>query len=208
MPSDELPGESLGATPYLLEVESLDLGAEVRAVGLDLTEVDENREPARGPDAARVWSRILPAVAGNKPWTLDFYSHLDRVRDYCTAHHVSFRDATGRSLVIPAPVGAPVAPGLPGADELEALLDRFQKETFGARAGGVLPEPDPALEGELARRGVDAYHTRYQNYFFCAVCAFEDGSLVLLSEKIGAGEVIRRVRPALSGLNVELRLPA
>jgi len=201
-------------TPLLLEIAPLNLGADVRAVGLDLTEVDENREPARGPDAARVWSRILPAVAGDKPWAFDFFSHLDRVRDYCTAHNLAFRDATERSLVIPAPVGAPVGAGapvgtdVPGAIELELLLGRFQKETFGARAGGVLPAADPALDGDLARRGVDAYHSRYPDYFFCGVCAFEDGSLVLLSEKIGAGEVIRRVRPAIQGLGVELRLDA
>jgi len=182
----------------LLEVTPLDLGADVRAVGLDLTEADENREPLRGPDAARIWSRILPAVAGDKPWAFDFFSHLDRVRDYCTAHGVAFRDATERSLVIPAP----------NAVELEALLERFEKETFGVRAGGVLPEADSTLEGELARRGVDAYHARYANYFFCAVCAFEDGSLVVLSEKIGGGEVIRRVRPVLEGLDVELLLPS
>ena len=54
---------------------------------------------------------------------------------------------------------------------------------------------------------MDAYHTAYPNYFFCAVCAFEDGSLVLLSEKLWASEVIRRVRPALKGLDVEVRLP-
>ena len=68
---------------YLLDVEPLDLGEDVRAVGLELTEADENREPARGPDAARVWSRVLPATAGNETWALDFFSRLDRVRDYC-----------------------------------------------------------------------------------------------------------------------------
>jgi hypothetical protein len=66
---------------------------------------------------------------------------------------------------------------------------------------------DSVLEGELARRGVDAYRAAYANYFFCAVCAFEDGSLVLLSEKLWASEVIRRVRPAIKGLEVEVRLP-
>jgi hypothetical protein len=183
---------------YLLEVEPLDLGADVRAVGLDLTEADENREPARGSEAARVWSRILPVAAGSEPWALDFFSHLDRVRDYCELHAIPFRDASERAVVVPAP----------DAEDLEALLDRFQKETFGARAGGVLPEADPALESELARRGVDAYHTRFANYSFCAVCAFEDGSLVLLSQKLGAGEMIRRVRPVLQGLDVELKLDA
>jgi hypothetical protein len=67
---------------------------------------------------------------------------------------------------------------------------------------------DPALEGELARRGVDAYHQAFRNYYFCAVCNFEDGSLVLLSQKLWASEVIRRVRPVLEGLEVEARLPS
>jgi len=183
-------------TTYLLEVEPLDLGADVRAVGLDLTEADENREPARGPEAARVWSRILPVAAGPEPWAFDFFSHLDRVRDYCERHDIPFRDASQRSMVVPAP----------GGEALEALLGRFQKETFGVRAGGVLPEPDPVLETELARRGVDAYHTSFPSYLFCAVCAFEDGSLVLLSEKLESSEVIRRVRPVIQGLDVELRL--
>lgn len=183
---------------YLLDVEPLDLGPEVRAVGLELVEADENREPARGPDAARIWSRVLRAVPAGEPWALDFFSHLDRIRDFCKRHQIPYRDATHRSLVVPAPE-------LPA---LESLLDRFQGETFGARAGGPLTTGDPTLEGELARHGVDAYHKAYPNYYFCAVCGFEDGSLVLLSEKLWAGEVIRRVRPALEGLDVEARLPA
>lgn len=183
---------------YLLDVEPLDLGADVRAVGLDLVEADENREPVRGSDAARIWSRVLRATAGQEPWALDFFSHLDRVRDFCRRHGIAFREASQRSIVIPAP--EPTA--------LESLLERFQGETFGARAGGVLPAADSALEGELARRGVDAYHTAFPKYFFCAVCGFEDGSLVLLSEKLWASEVIRRVRPVLQGLDVEVRLPS
>jgi hypothetical protein len=182
---------------YLLEIEPLDLGADVRAVGLDLTEADENREPVRGPAAARIWSRVLPAVAGAEPWALDFFSHLDRLRDFCDRHGIAYRVASHRSIVIPAPEPA----------ALESLLERFQGETFGARAGGLLEAGDPALEGELARRGADAYHTAFPKYYFCAVCGFEDGSLVLLSEKLWASEVIRRVRPVLAGLDVEIRLP-
>ena len=183
---------------YLLDVEPLDLGVDVRAVGLELVEDDENREPLRGHDAAKVWSRVLPAVAAKEPWALDFFSHLDRLRDYCQLRHITYREATQRSLVIPAPEPA----------VLESLLDRFQAETFGARAGALVTSGDPALEGELASRGVDAYHKAFPNYFFCAVCAFEDGSLVLLSEKLWASEVIRRVRPALEGLDVDFRLPS
>ena len=183
---------------YLLDVEPLDLGPDVRAVGLELVEADENREPARGREAARIWSRVLRAVPGAEPWALDFFSHLDRVHDFCKRHQIAYRDATQRSPVIPAPE--------PSA--LESLVDRFQSETFGGRAGALLNTGDPALEGELARHGVDAYHRAYPNYFFCAVCGFEDGSLVLLSQKLWAGEVIRRIRPALQGLEVEVRLPA
>jgi hypothetical protein len=183
---------------YLLEIEPLDLGEDVRAMGLELTEADENREPIRGADAARIWSRVLRAVAGDEAWSLDFFSHLDPIRDYCERHQIGFREATKRSIVIPGPEG----------EKLEPLIDRFQKETFGARAGGLVIPGDPELEGELARRGVDAYHTNFQNYFFCAVCAFDDGSLVLLSQKLWASEVIRRIRPALEGQDIEVRLAA
>jgi len=182
---------------YLLDVEPLDLGPDVRAVGLELVEADENREPVRGRDAARVWSRVLWATTGKEPWALDFFSHLDRVREYCQSHQIAYRDASQRSMVIPAPE----------VDRLESLFDRFQNETFGARAGGPLEAGDPALEGDLAQRGVDAYHKAFPNYFFCGVCGFEDGSLVLLSEKLWASEVIRRVRPVLQGIEVEVRLP-
>ena len=183
---------------YLLEVEPMDLGPDVRAVGLELVEDGENREPVRGIDAARIWSRVLWATAVKDPWVLDFFSHLDRLRDFCRNHQIAFREAAQRCVVIPAPE-------LP---QLETLVDRFQNETFGARAGELLATGDPALEGDLAKRGVDAYHKAYPNYFFCAVCGFEDGSLVLLSEKLWASEVIRRVRPVLEGFHVEVKLPA
>jgi hypothetical protein len=182
---------------YLLDIEPLDLGPDVRAIGMELVEADENREPVRGADAARIWSRVLWATTGKEPWALDFFSHLDRVRDYCDRHQVAYRVASQRSVVIQAPE----------VERLERLLDRFQNETFGARAGGPLESGDAALEGELARVGVDAYHKAFPNYFFCAVCGFEDGSLVVLSEKLWASEVIRRVRPVLQGLAVEVRLP-
>ena len=183
---------------YLLDVEPLDLGPDVRAVGLELVEADENREPVRGPDAAKIWSRVLTATAATTAWALDFFSHLDRVKDYCQRHEIVFREASHRSIVIPAPE----------LNVLEPLLDRFQNETFGARAGDLATTGDPEVEGDLARRGVDAYHTAFPKYFFCAVCNFEDGSLVLLSEKLWASEMIRRVRPILDGLKVEVRLPA
>lgn len=182
---------------FLLDVEPLDLGSDVRSVGVELVEADENREPARGTEAARIWSRILPVLAGEHPWALDFFGHLDRVRDFCQRHSIHYREAGPRSIVIAAPQPR----------ELELLAERFQGETFGLRAGGLLPEADPDLEGELSRRGLDAYHASFPRYFFCAVCDFEDGSLVILSERLSADEVIRRARPIVRELDVQLDLP-
>jgi hypothetical protein len=186
---------------YRLDIEALDLGEDVKAVGLELVEADENREPVRGTDAARIWARVLPATAGQEPWALDFFSHIDRVQDYCEAHSIDYREASPRSIVIPAPQKPEI---------LEALLERFQGETFGARAGAPLApgaDPDAALEGELARRGADGYHAAFTRYAFCGVCDFENGSLVVLSEKLWASEIIRRVRPVVKNIGVEVQLP-
>ena len=182
---------------FVLEVEPLDLGADVKAVGLELVEL-ETREPARGPDAARLWSAALTALAGNEPLVFDFFSHLDRVRDYCRRHDVAFLEkAVGHALVVPAPP----------TEALTGLFDRFAEETFGARAGALVTIGDPAVEGELAHRGVDAYHAAFRNYFFCAVCDFENGFLTLLTEKLWTSEILRRIRPATASLPVEVTRP-
>ncbi len=181
---------------HFLEVAPLDLGQDMRAVGLDLA--DSDAEPVRGAEAAAVWAPTLLAIAGDEAWALDFFSHLDRLRDYAKRHGIAFRQASARSIVIPAP--EPQA--------LEALLARFEAETFGVRAGGPLETGDAAVEGDLARRGVDAYHPVFGNYYFCAVCDFSCGSLVLFTKTLTSGEIARRVRGALRGLEVEVVLPA
>ena len=181
---------------YQLAVGLLDLGPDVSAVGLDLA--DAAAEPVRGADAAAIWARVLAAAAGEELWALDFFSHLDRLREYCAQHGVRYRAAGARSIVIPAPE----------AGELEALLLRFEGETFGARAGGPLEAGDTAVEGELARRGVDAYHPVFGDYYFCAVCDFTNGSLVLLTKTLTSGEIARRLRGALEKLEVEVVLPS
>jgi hypothetical protein len=182
---------------YILEVEPLDLGADVKAVGLDLMEI-ESREPARGADAAKLWAAALAALAGAEPWALDFFAHLDRVRHYCQLQNIAFEEkADGHALVIPALSG----------DMLVELLARFAGETFGARAGALVASGDPAVEVELARRGVDAYHNTFRNYLFCAVCDFENGFLTLLTEKLWASEVLRRIKPATTSLPVEVARP-
>ncbi len=179
-----------------LEVGPLDLGEDLRAVELDLA--DSDAEPVRGAEAAAVWARVLPVVAGDQAWALDFFSHLDRVRDYAKRHGIAFRNASARSIVVPGPE----------PEALEALLARFEAETFGMRAGGPLETGDAAVEGDLARRGVDAYHPVFGKYYFCAVCDFSNGSLVLLTKTLTSGEIARRLRDALQGLEVEVVLPA
>lgn len=182
----------------LLDVEPLDLGPDVKAISLELVDASVDREPVRGEEAVKTWSRILPTLAGNEPWALDFYSHLDRVRDFCNAHDIKFREAKTRCIVIPAP----------DPTQLEELFTRFEAETFGARAGAQAAEGDPALEKDLSRQGADAYHHAYTNYRFCAICDFENGSVVVLSNKLWASEIIRLVRAVLDPAIVEVRLPA
>jgi hypothetical protein len=182
---------------YVLEVEPLDLGSDVKAVGFDLVEI-ESREPARGIDAARLWAATLAALPGSEPWALDFFSHLERVRDYCRLHAIAFEEkSSGHALVIPAPAG----------ESLVELVERFAGETFGVRAGPLVATGDPALEGELAARGIDAYHAAFRNYLYCAVCDFENGFLTLLTEKLWTSEVLRRIKPATAKLPVEVARP-
>ena len=182
---------------YRLEVEALELGPGSRAVGVELVERG-TREPLVGADAAKIWAATLPALCGGEPWALDFFAHLDRVRDFCREKGIAFREPNSHTMVI-----APPAPAL-----LESLLARFVAERFGARAGGAVAAGDAQVESELPARGVDAYDGAYRNYLFCAVCDFESGFLTVLSDRLWASEVIRRVRPALSGLRVEVTRPA
>lgn len=181
---------------YLLEVDPLDLGPDVKAVGLELIE-PQNREPVRGAEAARIWAATLPALAGSEPWGLDFFSHLERVREYCHLNALPLREAAARSLVIPALDAGPLA----------GLFERFEGETFGARVGSGIELPDAQLEHELSGRGVDGYHAAFGRYYFCGVCDFENGFLTLLSNRLWAGEAARRLTPALKGLPVRVQLP-
>ncbi|MGH9728999.1 MAG: hypothetical protein ACRD4V_10470 [Candidatus Acidiferrales bacterium] len=183
----------------VLEAEPMDLGPDVKAVGVELVEIEgPDREPLRGPQAAQIWSRVLPAIAGAHTWSLDFFSHLEPLREFCNAHKIAYREASKRAIVVSSMALEALAP----------LLKRFERETFGMRAGGAVEAGDPALENELSRRGVDAYHTAYPTYFFCAVCDLENGLVVVLSNQLWASEIVRRARSVVTSLKVEVRIPA
>jgi hypothetical protein len=176
---------------FSLDVEALDLGPDVKAVGLELLET-ESHEPVRGKDAALIWASVFRALAVNHVFVMDFFSHIDRVREFCKRHEIHFREAAERCLVVPQP----------RETQLHELFQRFEGETFGVRAGGPVTGGDAALEKELSRRGLDAYQPGYARYAFCAVCEPEDGWATLLSETLWPSEVIRRLRPAVQKLDV------
>jgi hypothetical protein len=182
--------------PYSLDVQAMDLGPDVKAVGLELIET-ESREPLRGPEAAAIWAPALIALAGTESYVLDFFSHLERVREFCAAHSIAYREAAWRCLVIP----------LPSLELLRMLLARFESETFGLRGGPTATTEDAALEQELSRRGLDAYQPAYSRYTFCAVCQPSDGWVTVLSETLWPSEIIRRVRPALQPFDVYIARP-
>ncbi|MGB7281424.1 MAG: hypothetical protein WBE13_04100 [Candidatus Acidiferrum sp.] len=195
LPPGAPPG-ALDLPPFSLDVETLDLGPGVKAVGLDLIET-ENREPVRGKQAAEIWSVLFPALAADEFYALDFFSHIERVQEFCKARNIEFREAGARCVVLPQP----------RQGQLLQLFGRFEGETFGIRAGAAAESPDAALEGDLSKRGVDAYQPAYERYTFCAVCEPDDGWVTLLSATLWASEVIRRVRPAVQPFDIYIARP-
>ena len=187
---------ALELPPYSLDVQTLDLGNEVKAIGLELVET-ESREPVRGKESAEIWSEIFPALSGKEPFAVDFFSHLDRVREFCKARKIDWREAADRCIVIPSP----------SIEELRQLLERFEGETFGLRAGNAAQAADAALEGDLSKRGLDAYQQAYARYTFCAVCEPEDSWATILSETLWPSEVIRRVRPVVQKFDIHIARP-
>src|SRR5690242_5406205 len=123
---------------YRLEVESLDLGADVRAVGLELIE-PESREPVKGAEGAGIWAALTPALAGGEPWAIDFFAHLERVRDFCRRQEIAFLEPNSHAIVVPQPQQA----------HLQPLFERFAGETFGVRAGAPVAAGDSSVEGAL-----------------------------------------------------------
>lgn len=195
LPPEAIPG-AFELPAISLDVEAQDLGSGVKAVGLELIETN-NREPVRGRQAAEIWAAAFPALAASDLLVVDFFSHLDRVRDFCNAHKIKFREAASRCLVLQRP----------SLTQLRELFERFEAETFGLRAGSATENPDATLEGDLSKRGVDAYEPAYERYTFCAICDLHDGWVTLLSATLWASEVVRRLRPALETFDVYLARP-
>jgi hypothetical protein len=187
---------ALDLPAFSLDVQALDLGADVKAVSLEILET-ESREPVRGKQATDFWSAVFPLLSASEPFVLDFFSHLDRVRDFCATRKISFREAGPRSIVVPQLA----------QEQLRQFFERFEAETFGFRVGDRVNADDLELTGELSQHGLDAYQAAYQRYSFCAVCEFEDGWVTLLSETIWSSEVIRRVRPAAQSFDVYISRP-
>ena len=182
--------------PYSLDVRAMELGAGTKAIGLELIET-ESREPVRGNEAAQIWAAVFPALAGKDALALDFFSHLERVREFCKAHKIDFRESASRCLVV----------SQPSLEHLRQLIGRFENETFGLRAGSAAQSADSALENELSHRGLDAYQAAYPRYTFCAIYEPSDAWVTLLSESLWPSEIIRRVRPALQPFDVYLARP-
>jgi hypothetical protein len=190
-----IPG-ALELPPFSLDVQALDLGVGVKAVGLELLET-ENREPVHGEEAAEIWSAVFPALVAGEPYVVDFFSHIDRVRDFCKTRGIALREAAERCVVLPQP-----SPEL-----LRQVFERFEGETFGLRVGAAANEADVQLERDLSKRGLDAYQSAYARYTFCAICEPEDGWVTLLSETLWPSEVIRRLRPAVQPYDVHIARP-
>jgi len=188
--------DALDLPAFSLDVQALDLGGDIKAVSLEILET-ESREPVRGKQATDFWSAVFPLLSAGEPFVLDFFSHLDRVREFCAAKKIAFRDAGPRCIVVP---NSP-------QEHLQQLFERFEAETFGFRAGERVNEDDAQLTSELSHRGLDAYQDAYRRYSFCAVCEFEDGWVTLLGETIWSSEVIRRVRPAAQSFDVHISRP-
>src|SRR5215475_8168425 len=113
-PNGSAASESLDLPAFSLDVQALDLGSDTKAVGLELLET-ESREPVRGKEAAEFWAAAFPLLANGEPFVLDFFSHLERVREFCANHKIDFRETGSRSLMV----------SQPSQEQLSELFERF-----------------------------------------------------------------------------------
>ena len=194
--------------PLRLLIEPLNLGPDVRAISLDLAE-EGAESPTVGPEALAIWNAAVPTLVADEFWTLDFVSHLDRVREFCNSKNIPWREAGARCITI----------AQPNAGQIESLFARFETETFGFRARKTRVKgtasaadesrelEDAELENDLSKRGMDAYHGAFTRYSLCAICDFENGSIVLITEKLSSSEVLRRLRPVVTAFGALVERP-
>src|SRR5207302_1532384 len=136
------PGSgALELPPFSLDVQALDLGGEVKAVGLELVET-QNREPVRGKDAAEIWSAVFPALAGNESYVVDFFSHIERVREFCKLHEIALREAAERCVVLPHR----------NQDQCHQIFNPSEAKTFGIRPGNAAQPADAARKADRPSR--------------------------------------------------------
>src|SRR5260370_14515072 len=90
--------DALDLPAFSLDVQALDLGADVKAVSMEILET-ESREPVRGKQATNFWSAVFPLLTAGEPFVLYLFIHLYRVRDFCAASEISFPQACTRSIV-------------------------------------------------------------------------------------------------------------
>jgi len=119
----------------------------------------------------------LPALAGQNV-RRDFFSHIERVREFCKTRDIALRDAAERCVVLPQP----------DQEQLRQILNvsKARHSAFGRHGS---QSADAALEGDLSKRGLDAYQAVYARYAFCAICSRRRW-VTLLSDSL-ASEVIR-----------------
>jgi len=79
------------------------------------------------------------------------------VREFCKTREIALRDA-----------GALCRAAAANQEQLRQIFERFEGETFGIRSGAASQSADVALEGNLSKRGLDAYQPVYARYTFCA----------------------------------------
>jgi len=133
--------------PYSLDVQALELGADTKAVGLELLET-QSREPLRGSEAAQIWAAAFSALAAKEMLPSGFFS---------VTSSACANSATPTPLpIVRRPHAAWSFPYL-STEQLGQLFARFGAATFGMRAGPAAQNADPALENELSLRGLDAY---------------------------------------------------
>ena len=131
--------------PYSLDIQSMELGDDTKAVGLNCWR-PRVASLCAAQFAAQIWSAAFPPLAAKESLVVDFFSHLERVREFCKLQGVAFREiAQLGSLVLTQP----------SQEQLRLVFERFEKETFGIRVGPAAEPVDAVLEDELSHRGLD-----------------------------------------------------